>query len=50
VTRATNAVAPGAVVEVRVEEKSIPVEGFDDATAISAAINNAAFEFGGATV
>ena len=25
VTRATNAVAPGAVVEVRVEEKSIPL-------------------------
>jgi copper chaperone len=50
VTRAIKAVAPGATVEVRIEEKSITVEGFDDATAIAAAVDNAGFEFGGATV
>ena len=36
--------------EVDLEEKSISVEGFEDTTAIAAAVNDAGFEFGGATV
>ena len=50
VTKAIKAVAPGATVEVSLEGKSVTVEGFDDATAIAAAVDSAGFEFGGATV
>ena len=48
-TKAIKAVAPGTTVEVSLEGKSVTVEGFDDATAIAAAVDDAGFEFGGAT-
>lgn len=49
-TNSIKAVAPDAIVEVDLEGKNVSVEGFDDTTAIAAAINDAGFEFGGATV
>ena len=49
-TNSIKAVAPDAIVEVDLEGKSVSVEGFDDTTAIAAAVNDAGFEFGGATV
>ena len=49
VTKAIEAVAPAATVEVSLEDKSVTVEGFDDATAIARAVDDAGFEFGGAT-
>ena len=49
VTKAIKAVAPEAAVEVSLEGNSVTVEGFDDATAIAAAVDDAGFEFGGAT-
>ena len=49
VTNAIKGVAPGATVEVSLEDKSVTIEGFDDAAAIARAVDDAGFEFGGAT-
>jgi len=46
-TKAIKAVAPGAIVDVDVEGNRVAVEGFEDATIIAAAVENAGFEFGG---
>ena len=48
-TKAIKTVAPGTIVEVSLEGKSVTVEGFGDATTIAAAFDDASFEFGGAT-
>lgn len=47
VTTAIKALAPDAVVTVDLKAERVTIEGFDDATAIAKAVDDAGFEFGG---
>ena len=47
-TNAIKAIAPDALVEVDLEGNRVAIDGFDDATAIAATVDDAGFEFGGA--
>lgn len=47
VTKAIQAVAEDAKVEINLEEKTVDVEGFDDDKEIGRVVEEAGFEFGG---
>lgn len=47
VTNAIKAKAPDAQVTIDLDAKTVTVEGFDDAAAVEAAVDDAGFEFAG---
>ena len=48
VSNAIQAAAPGATIEVDLENKAVTVEGTDDVTVIKQAVEDAGFEYAGA--
>ncbi len=47
VTKAIEAAAPGAKVDVNLDDKEVSIEGFDDDATVQSAVEGAGFEYGG---